>query len=279
MPAQDIETPFEVEDPKQTFSDAAFEIAAAKQELGALGVDFFELPKASPKAEKTKTACMQVIAYLLHEPLLLQSVHKTACLPGKTLMQELGVNSKVLERHRKYILAGLVILGGDYPTLQGYRPCWCPAKGMAGKRQGAAELVAAIILRSPHFSCFPLVLIVGNRNMEGFRMKRTKRIITLLLAALMLLSALPTASASDMFENSDFILMLNQAAGDRKILAQQLNISPNQLSYVTHSGEGEGLLFYGDVILPFVDHFPSDLELYRYLTTKPSEVAKYKETA
>lgn len=120
MPAQDVETPFEVEDPKQVFSDAAFEIAAAKQELRALGVDFFELPKASPKAEKTKAACMQVIGYLLGEPLLLQPVHKTACLPGKTLMQELGVTSKVLERHRKYILAGLVILGGDYPTLQGY---------------------------------------------------------------------------------------------------------------------------------------------------------------
>ena len=120
MPAQDVETPFEVEDPKQAFSDAAFEIAAAKQELNALGVDFFELPKASPKAKKTKAACMQVIGYLLHEPLLLQAVHKTACLPGKTLMQELGVSSKVLERHRKYILAGLVILDGDYPTLQGY---------------------------------------------------------------------------------------------------------------------------------------------------------------
>lgn len=90
---------------------------------------------------------------------------------------------------------------------------------------------------------------------------------------------LASREVENIFENSDFILMLNQAAGDRKILAQQLNISPNQLSYVTHSGEGEGLLFYGDVILPFVDHFPSDLELYRYLTTKPSEVAKYKETA
>ena len=120
MPSQEENTPFEIEDPKQAFSDAAFEIAAAKQELNALGVDFFDLPKVSPKAEKTKAACMQVIGYLLHEPLLLQSVHKTACLPGKTLMQELGVNSKVLERHRKYILAGLVILGGDYPTLQGY---------------------------------------------------------------------------------------------------------------------------------------------------------------
>ena len=66
--------------------------------------------------------------------------------------------------------------------------------------------------------------------------------------------------------------MLNQAAGDRQILAQQLNISPHQLSYVTHSGEGQGLLFYGNVILPFVDRFPTDLELYKIMTTKLSEV-------
>ena len=75
-------------------------------------------------------------------------------------------------------------------------------------------------------------------------------------------------------ENSDFIYMLNQAAGDREILASRLGISPHQLSYVTHSGEGEGLLFYGNVILPFVDHFPRDTELYRLLTTKPGEVRK-----
>ena len=66
--------------------------------------------------------------------------------------------------------------------------------------------------------------------------------------------------------------MLNQAVGDRQILAKQLNISPHQLSYVTHSGEGEGLLFYGNVILPFVDRFPTDLELYRLLTTTLNEV-------
>ena len=53
---------------------------------------------------------------------------------------------------------------------------------------------------------------------------------------------------------------------NRQILADQLNISPHQLSYVTHSGEGEGLLFYGNVILPFVDRFPTDLELYRIMT-------------
>lgn len=68
------------------------------------------------------------------------------------------------------------------------------------------------------------------------------------------------------------IHMLNQANGDRQILAKQLNISPHQLSYVTHSGEGEGLLFFGNVILPFVDHFPKDLELYRILTTRLSAV-------
>ena len=70
--------------------------------------------------------------------------------------------------------------------------------------------------------------------------------------------------------------MLNQANGDRQILAKQLNISPHQLSYVTHSGEGEGLLFFGNVILPFVDHFPKDLELYRILTTRLSEVVEAK---
>ena len=62
--------------------------------------------------------------------------------------------------------------------------------------------------------------------------------------------------------------MLNQASGDRTILAKQLNISPHQLSYVTQSGEGEGLLFYGNVILPFVDHFPTNLDLYRIMSTK-----------
>ena len=76
------------------------------------------------------------------------------------------------------------------------------------------------------------------------------------------------------FENSDFVYMLNQAGGDRQILAKQLNISPHQLSYVTHSGEGEGLLFYGNVILPFVDRFPKDTELYSVMTTKPKEEKK-----
>lgn len=76
----------------------------------------------------------------------------------------------------------------------------------------------------------------------------------------------------NIFDNSDFILMLNQAPGDRQRLAKQLNISSHQLSYVTNSNEGEGLLFYGDVIIPFVDKFPKSLNLYRIMTSKMEEV-------
>ncbi len=85
---------------------------------------------------------------------------------------------------------------------------------------------------------------------------------------------LSSPEVSNIFENSDFVYMLNQANGDRQILAKQLNISPHQLSYVTHSGEGEGLLFYGNTILPFVDRFPHDLELYQIMTTRLSEISE-----
>ena len=84
---------------------------------------------------------------------------------------------------------------------------------------------------------------------------------------------LASQEIENIFENSDFILMLNQAAGDRRILAKQLNISPHQLSYVTNAGAGEGLIFYGNVIIPFTDHFPTDTKLYRLLTTRPEDVA------
>ena len=85
---------------------------------------------------------------------------------------------------------------------------------------------------------------------------------------------LASREVENIFENSDFVLMLNQAAGDRAILAKQLNISPQQMKYVTHTEAGEGLIFYGNVVLPFVDRFPKDTELYRVMTTKPEEVGK-----
>ena len=84
---------------------------------------------------------------------------------------------------------------------------------------------------------------------------------------------LSSREVENIFENSDFFLMLNQAAGDRAILAKQLNIPQQQMTYVTHSEAGEGLIFYGNVILPFIDRFPQNTELYRVMTTKPGEVS------
>lgn len=88
---------------------------------------------------------------------------------------------------------------------------------------------------------------------------------------------LASREIENIFENSDFIYMLNQAAGDRQILAKQLNISPHQLSYVTNSGEGEGLIFYGSTIIPFKDKFDKSLRLYGLMTTKPSEMENGQE--
>ena len=84
---------------------------------------------------------------------------------------------------------------------------------------------------------------------------------------------LSSREIENIFENSDFIYMLNQASGDRQILAKQLNISPTQLSYVTNSNEGEGLLFYGNVIIPFVDRFPKN-SLYKNITTRLEETSE-----
>lgn len=88
---------------------------------------------------------------------------------------------------------------------------------------------------------------------------------------------LSSREIENIFENSDFIYMLNQAGGDRQILAKQLNISPHQLSFVTNSNEGEGLLFYGNTIIPFKDKFPKETKLYAIMTTKLNERSEMNE--
>ena len=80
--------------------------------------------------------------------------------------------------------------------------------------------------------------------------------------------------ARRMLSNSDFIMMLNQAPSDRAELAKLLNISSTQLSYVTNSDPGQGLLFSGNSIIPFVDKFPQETKLYRMMTTKVEEVSQ-----
>ena len=82
---------------------------------------------------------------------------------------------------------------------------------------------------------------------------------------------LASKEIENIFDNSDFVYMLNQGADDRDILAQKLDISPHQIKYVTNVGQGEGLIFFGDIVQPFVDRFPKDTVMYSLLTTKPSE--------
>ncbi len=85
---------------------------------------------------------------------------------------------------------------------------------------------------------------------------------------------LASAEIENIFENSDFIYLLNQASGDRKILCERLNISTQQAAHISNSGPGQGLIFFGNVILPFVDDFPQDNELYSIMTTRPGEAVR-----
>ena len=88
---------------------------------------------------------------------------------------------------------------------------------------------------------------------------------------------LASPEIENIFENSDFIYLLNQASGDRKILCERLNISTQQAAHISNAGPGEGLIFFGNVILPFADHFPQDNELYSIMTTRPGEAAAETE--
>ena len=83
---------------------------------------------------------------------------------------------------------------------------------------------------------------------------------------------LASREIENILDNTDFMVLLSQAQSDRAILAKQLGISEHQLSYITHSNSGEGLLFYGNVTIPFVDRFPRG-EIYDLLTTRPEDLA------
>ena len=82
---------------------------------------------------------------------------------------------------------------------------------------------------------------------------------------------LASREIENILDNTDFMILLSQAQSDRAILARQLGISEHQLSYITHSNSGEGLLFYGNVTIPFVDRFPKG-EIYDLLTTRPEDL-------
>jgi hypothetical protein len=84
---------------------------------------------------------------------------------------------------------------------------------------------------------------------------------------------LESPEVRNVLENSEFLLLLNQGAGDREILAKQLNLSSKQMAYVTNSEPGEGLIIFGGIVLPFVDNFPQNTELYKIMSTRLAESA------
>ncbi|WP_442891523.1 VirB4-like conjugal transfer ATPase, CD1110 family [Candidatus Merdisoma sp. JLR.KK011] len=82
--------------------------------------------------------------------------------------------------------------------------------------------------------------------------------------------------ASTMLSNSEFIVMLNQAASDRQKLAELLNISNEQMGYITNADAGCGLIKYGSSLVPFINKFPRNTRLYKLMTTKPGEDGIYQ---
>lgn len=96
------------------------EIEALSEALSPYGISFFDLPDCSPKAEKTKSACAKAVAALLSDHDLLTKLRQSKNLPMKEITQITGIPRKILERHRKYIIAAVEILNGEYPLLAEY---------------------------------------------------------------------------------------------------------------------------------------------------------------
>ena len=127
IPFSDLETrddkgeaiPFEVPDHRSSSPELTLEILSLQQELKAFGISFHDLPAVSPKAGKTRRACVAV-AKALQQTALLDRLLITGKLPTKELLRQLPVNEKILERHRAYIIAGTLILCGGYSELITY---------------------------------------------------------------------------------------------------------------------------------------------------------------
>ena len=112
------------------------EIEALGQELAAYGFTFFDLAEASPKAQKTRQKCALAICTLLEDPALIRKMRESRQLPAKEIMKKSGTPRKILENHRKYIIAGVEILYGEYPLLAEYLR---PVREMGTEKQGEKE--------------------------------------------------------------------------------------------------------------------------------------------
>jgi RNA polymerase sigma factor len=105
---------------KQDPNDLKWEIEAANLVFSEYGFSFYELSACSPHAAKTRKACATAVNYLLQNILLLKELRTTKQLPLKMIENNTHVPRKILERHRKYIIAAIEILSGEYPNLADY---------------------------------------------------------------------------------------------------------------------------------------------------------------
>lgn len=105
---------------KQDSGDLKLEIETVNNLFSSYGFSFFELSECSPHAEKTKKACAKAINYMLHNPILINDLHHSRQLSLKIIENNTKVPRKILERHRKYIIAATEILSGEYPNLAEY---------------------------------------------------------------------------------------------------------------------------------------------------------------
>lgn len=110
--------PFDI--PSHDNHDIKWEIEALTAELKEFGISFFELAEAAPKSRKTKLLCFDAVQYIINDSRLLKNVIRKHTLPVKEVSEGVPLNRKTLERHRKYILAALIIVTQDYPEISSY---------------------------------------------------------------------------------------------------------------------------------------------------------------
>lgn len=114
------EIEFEPRGEQDVVSDSVLEIQAVSAELMHFGISFSDLPHSMPKSRKTKRECVGLLSYMKLHPELIAEIRQKGNLPAKTLQEQCGAGKKLLERHRKYLIAAAMIIGGDYPILSQY---------------------------------------------------------------------------------------------------------------------------------------------------------------
>lgn len=118
--AEDDSDDFDVEGQVDIVSDVVFEFEALKSELAVYNITLFDITKDTPKAHKTKEMVYNILMFVSGNESARKSIIKGKEIPVRLLMEELGVNRKLLERHRRYIIAATIILNGDYPIISEY---------------------------------------------------------------------------------------------------------------------------------------------------------------